>query len=168
MLAANMPGTILIRDKTLLPAGLMFETEVFLPGWRAAKNLDGYDLGRKIEQATWNFFYLAGEVRVTVLGSASWKTLRRAVRRVLARYVEQRFNSLEICKVVSKRFLGIPFMSVTVHSRHIQQDICLAPANDAVSSLSAPFDPKIIPDIAGKRQHAEGITREYTALISSS
>jgi len=32
-----------------LPAGLAVESESFLPGWRAAKNLDGYGLTRKME-----------------------------------------------------------------------------------------------------------------------
>ena len=41
MLATDMSGTILIRENTLLPPGLATESEVFLPGWRVVKNLDG-------------------------------------------------------------------------------------------------------------------------------
>jgi hypothetical protein len=124
MSANSASGTILIRENTLLPAGLAIESDVFLPGWRAVRNLDGYGLGRKIEEANWNFFYLAGEIRITVLGRDGSKTLRRAVKRVLAKQ-EKQFNSREITKVVLKRFLGIPFVSVAAHSRHIQQSICL-------------------------------------------
>jgi len=131
MSANNASGTILIRENTLLPAGLAIESDVFLPGWRAVRNLDGYGLGRKIEEANWNFFYLAGEIRITVLGRDGSKTLRRAVKRVLTKQDKQ-FNSLEITKVVLKRFLGIPFVSVAAHTRHIQQGICLVPAKDFV------------------------------------
>jgi len=77
------------------------------------------------------------------------------VKCVLAKQEGQKFNSLEITKVVSKRFLGIPFMSVTAHSRHIQQGVALVPAKDFV--LRMPAAPK--GNVAAK---------QYTALISSS
>src|SRR6266705_5139568 len=156
MLANNTSGTILIRERTLLPAGLAVESEVFLPGWRVIKNLDRATLARNIQGANWNFFYLAGEIRATVLGRNRPGTLRRAVKRVLAKQEGQKFNSLEITKVVSKRFLGIPFMSVTAHSRHIQQGIGLVPAEDFVLRM-----PVAAPN--------GGVaTRQCVALISSS
>src|SRR6266851_7010548 len=108
--------TILIREDTPLAANLPIETEPFLPGWRLVKDLDRSTLARNIEGANWNFFYLAGEIRATVLGRDRPGTLRRAVRRVLAKQEGQKFNSLEITRVVSKRFLGIPFTNVTAHS----------------------------------------------------
>ena len=58
----NRARTILIRDDTPVPANLPIESEAFLPGWSAVRNLDGYELGRKIEEAKWYFFYLAGEI----------------------------------------------------------------------------------------------------------
>ncbi len=137
MLANNTSGTILIRERTLLPAGLAVESEVFLPGWRVIKNLDRSTLARNIEGANWNFFYLAGEIRATA-------------------------------KVVSKRFVGIPFISVTAHSRHIQQTIGLVPAKDF--ALSTPVAEVSEFGLAsGREEHqAEVATRQYTALISSS
>src|SRR5258708_33541822 len=125
--ANNTSRTILIRENTLLPAGLAVESEVFLPGWRVVKNLDGYRLGQKIEEAKWYFFYLAGEIRAIVLGREGLGTLRRAVKRILAKQEGQTFNSLELTKVASKRFLGCPFMSVAAHFARIQQWIALAP-----------------------------------------
>jgi len=155
MSANNASGTILIREGTFLPAGLVVETEVFLPGWRVVKNLDPSTLARKIEGANWNFFYLAGGTRATVLGRDRSGSLRRAVKCVLAKQAGQKFNSLEITQVVSKRFLGIPFMSLTAHSRHIQQGIGLVPAKDFV--LRMPAAPK-----------GEVAAKQYVALISSS
>jgi hypothetical protein len=153
MLANNASGTILIRENALLPAGLAIESEVFLPGWRVIKNPDRSTLARNIEGANWNFFYLAGEIRATVLGRNRPGTLRRAVKRVLAKQEEQRFNSLEITQAASKRFLGIPFMRVTAHSQHIQQGISLIPAKDSV--LRMPAAPEVV------------ASKQYTALISS-
>ena len=155
MSANNTSGTILIRENTLLPAGVPVESDVFLPGWRAVRNLDGYGLGRKIEEAKWNFFYLAGDIKATVPGREGQETVRRAIKRILAKLKEQQFNSLEITEVVSKRFLGIPFMSVTAHSRHIQQGRGLVLAKDFV--LRMPAAP-----------NGEAATKQYAALISSS
>jgi hypothetical protein len=118
----NRERTILIREDRPLQANLPIESEAFLPGWRAVRNLDGYELGRKIEEAGWNFFYLAGEIGAIALGREGLGTLRRTVKRILAKQEGQKFNSLEIAKVVSKRFLGMPFMSVTAHSLLLQAE----------------------------------------------
>ena len=120
--------TVFIREGTPLPTALSVERERFLPGWTIVKNLDRQALTREIEGANWNFFYLAGEIRATVLGRERVGTLRRAVKRVLAQQEEQwfKFNSLELTKVVSRWFLGVPFLSVTAHSRHIQQGFALS------------------------------------------
>ena len=156
MLANNSYGTILIRDHTLLPAGLAVDSESFLPGWRVARNLDGYGLARKIEEAKWNYFYLAGVTRTMVLGRAGPETMRRAVRRALLRLERLKFNSLEITSVVSKRFLGIPFTGVAIHSRHIQEAIGLVPIKELVLSMPAPAP------------MGEALTKSQVALNASS
>jgi hypothetical protein len=154
MSANNISQTILLRENSHLPADLAIETEVFLPGWRIVKNLDRSALTRKIEGGNWNFFYLAGEIRATVLGRDRPGTLHRAVKCILAKREGEKFNSLEIIKVDSKRFLGIPFMSVTAHFRHIQQGIGLVPAKDFV--LRMPAAPS-----------GEVAAKQYVAQISS-
>ena len=156
MSANNTYGTIFIRENTLLPAGLAVDSESFLPGWRVAKNLDGYGLARKMEEAKWNYFYLAGVTRTMVLGGEEPETMRRAVRRALAKLNRLQFNSLEITTVVSKRFLGIPFTSVAIHSRHIQQAIGLVPTKEFVLSMPAPAS------------MGEALTKPRVALNTSS
>jgi hypothetical protein len=145
MPAIEPAGTLFIRENTLLPGGLIIETETFLPGWRAVKNCDGYRLGRKIEEAKWNFFYLAGEVRSIVFGRQGAASLRRAVRSILAKPEAHKFNSLEITGTRSRRFLGIPFVSVMGNFRHIQQGLALDPSK--VLSLKLPIAPEA--EIAG-------------------
>lgn len=76
----NASGTILIRENTVLPAGLALESEAFLPGWRIVRDIDVYGLGRKIEEAHWNFFYLAGAIKTIVFGNEKSGSLRTAVR----------------------------------------------------------------------------------------
>src|SRR6267154_2685232 len=119
MSSINRTRTVFFREDTQLPATLAIESEAFLPGWRIVKNLDRQALTREIEAANWNFFYLAGEIRATVFGRERPGALRRAVKCVLAKQEGQKFNSLDLTRIVSKWFLGIPFMSVAVHSRHI-------------------------------------------------
>src|SRR5882672_6494258 len=154
----NRTMTICIKEDTPLPANLPIESEAFLPRWRVVKNLDRSTLARKIEGANWNFFYLAGEMRATVLGRNRPGTLRRAVKRVLAKQ-EKQFNSLEITRVVSRRFLGIPFMSAAAHSRHIQQGICLVPAKDLVLGMSVSAAPESSLGSGREQGHAEVITK---------
>src|SRR5271169_4471416 len=93
-------GTILIKDGTFLPDALRFESEPCATGWRLVKNLDGYGLGRKIHEAGWTNFLLAGELRATVFGFDGQKTVRRAVKRILANPKSGEFNSLEITRMV--------------------------------------------------------------------
>jgi hypothetical protein len=123
-------GTILIKDGTFLPDALQFESEPCATGWRLVKNLDGYGLDRKIHEAGWTFFCLAGEIEATVFGLEGQETVRRAVKRILAKQKSEKLNSLEITRVASKRFLGVPYATVSARSRHIQESLVLFRAKD--------------------------------------
>ena len=118
-------GTILIKDGAFLPDALQFESGPCATGWRLVKDLDGYGLDRKIHEAGWTFFCLASEIKATIFGFDRKKTVRRAVKRILANLKSERFNSFEITRVTSKRFLGVPYVSVSACSRHIQESLFL-------------------------------------------
>jgi|SRR5580704_362594 hypothetical protein len=150
--------TIFIREKTRLPASVTLESETFLPGWRSIKNLDGRALGRKIENAKWNYFYLAGPVKATVLGRQSLTTLQKAVQRLLAKKPSQNYNSLEISKIVSKRFLGVPYLTISAHFRHIQEGMYLVPVEDF--RLRAAADVTSTPKAATVFGSAEKVPQE--------
>ena len=168
MSVSNISGTTLIRENTLLPAGLTIESEIFLPGWRVVKNLDGSALARNVEGASWNFFYLAGESRATAFGRDQSGALRKAVKRILAKQ-EKQYNSLEITRVVSKRFLGIPFMlSIAAHSRHIQEGACLVPAKDSASGMTVLAAPESKLGGGREQRRREVIGKPHTAPIPGS
>jgi hypothetical protein len=121
----NISETILIRENTLLPPGFALETEAFLPGWRIVRDHGAETLDRKLTAAHWNFFYLAGEVKVIVFGRKGADSLRRAVKSVLAKRVARKFNSLEITGIAASWFLGVPFVRISANFRHIQQGLTL-------------------------------------------
>lgn len=117
-------GTILVKEGTLLPEALCFESECCAPGWRVVKNLDGSELDRRIHQTEWTFFCPAREIRATVFGLDEQKMIRRAVEQILADRKSETFNSLEVVRVASvasKRFLAVRYVTVFAHSRHIQE-----------------------------------------------
>jgi len=118
-------GTILIKEGALLPESLRFESEPYLKGWGLVKNLASSGLDRKLREAGWTFFYMAGEVNEIAFGSDSETTTRRAVKKVSANMKVDRFNCLEISQVAAKRFLGLPYVTVAAHARHIQESVFL-------------------------------------------
>jgi hypothetical protein len=123
-------GRIFIREGTILPESLQFESEPYMPGWRLVKNLDGYGLGRQIQETGWTFFCLAGVIRAIVFGRETQKGVRRAVKRILTKLKSEKFNSLEITGMASKRFLGVPYVTVSARSRHIQESVVLSRARE--------------------------------------
>ena len=114
-------GSILITEGILLPASLRFDSEPYAQGWRLVNNLDGSGMDQKIGKAGWTFFYIAGVLKASVFGSDEEKTTRKAIKQVIANMRSKHFNCLEITQVVAKRFLGLPYVSVSAHSRHIQE-----------------------------------------------
>jgi len=68
---------------------------------------------------------MASEIKSSVFGFEGPKTVRRAVKRMLARLTPDKFNSLQITRVASKRFLGVPYVRVSACSRHIQESLFL-------------------------------------------
>src|SRR5436853_6561545 len=77
-------GTILIKEGTPLPECLQFESEHYSSGWRSVKNLDAHGLDRKIAEAGWTFFFMAGEIKATVLSSDLQTTRAQPARKLHA------------------------------------------------------------------------------------
>jgi hypothetical protein len=121
-------GNILIKDSAVLPKELQIESEPCMPGWSLVKDFDGHGLDRAVRQAGWTFFRLAGEIRTIVLGIDERSMIRRAIKQIVTNPRSKKFNSLEIIRVASKRFLGVPYVSVNAQSRHIQESLFLLSA----------------------------------------
>lgn len=117
-------GTVFIEEGTPLPDSLEFESEPYSNGWRSIKILNGYGLDRKVREVGWTLFDLA-QLKATVFGFDREKAARRALNRVLVRVRSDNFNALEISQVAMKRFLGLPYVTVSAHVRHIQESMFL-------------------------------------------
>src|SRR3984893_7976754 len=143
---------ILIREDTILPPGLSIASNAFFPGWRIVTSPDRSGFTRGIEAARWNFFYSADETRSTVLGADRLRTLRRAVKGILAKQGLRSFNSVEVTTIVSKRFLGIRFLRIVAHLRHIQESSALIPTKLFVLNMPGAVAPEFA--TGGSEEHA--------------
>lgn len=114
-----------MKDGAKMPELLGLETEPCIGEWNWVKELDGVALDRKIHVAGWNFFFMATEVKVMFWGSLGAAKIQRAVKRILAKVERQHFNGLEVTAIVAGHFLGIPYATVSAHSRHMQQSFNL-------------------------------------------
>jgi hypothetical protein len=114
-------GTVLIDDSPLISRLLGLECEACSGSWSVVKLLDGFALDRKIHAAGWNFFFMAGEIKVVFFGTLGARNIQNAVTRILAKVKRRSFNGLEVTGMVAKHFLGVPYGVVLAHSRHIQK-----------------------------------------------
>ena len=104
-----------------MPESLLLESEPYGYGWRLVKNLDSRGLDQIISKAGWNFFCIASVVETNALGSDEKKTARKAIKKIITNLKSKNFNCLEITRVTAKRSLGLLYVSVSAHSRHIQE-----------------------------------------------
>jgi hypothetical protein len=112
-------GTMMVQLSDSLQV-LGIESEPYSTNWSSLGALESSGLDRKVRAAGWNLFFMAGERRALVPPWGGQKTLRRGVKRLLAQTRLEHFNCLEVTHIIRKRFLGIPYVSIGAHSRHIQ------------------------------------------------
>jgi hypothetical protein len=120
-------GSIFTEEGTLLSESLRFDSEPYANGLRLVKDLDGCGLERKIREAGWSSCYTAGNVKASVLGSDQEEPKRRALERIVTKLKSDgvNFNFLQITQVAAKRFLGLPYMTLSAHYRHFQESMFL-------------------------------------------
>ncbi|MGD0567750.1 MAG: hypothetical protein ABSA78_05040 [Candidatus Sulfotelmatobacter sp.] len=121
MSATIQVGTVLMNEWPGMAQLLQLETEPCSGDWSLIKTLDGVALDRKIQAAGWNFFFMAAEVKVMFFGVPGAAKIQNALRRLLAKVKPQHFNGLEVTGIVASHFLGVPYVTVSAHSRHMQQ-----------------------------------------------
>jgi hypothetical protein len=116
------PGDILVEESTPLPASLHLESISAVCGWALfADHLDAYQVEYKLAAAGWTTFFKAVTVTATAFGFERSKMLLGALKRLTANAHRQRCNCLEIDDIATRSFLGVPYVSISAHPRHIQK-----------------------------------------------
>ena len=118
-------GTVLMKEWPGMTQLLNLESEPCSGEWSLLKVLDGFALDRKIHPAGWNFLFMAAEVKVIFFGSLGVGKIRKALKRIIEKVKQQQFNGLEVTEIVARRFLGVPYVTLSAHSRHMQQSCYL-------------------------------------------
>jgi len=113
-------GAMLLRQGTPLPRALALTTQSYFDGWRWLHSMDRFMLDRRVRDNQWRLFFIAGRMSATVLGRGE-SGIRRAAKQIARRARTKGFNCLELTTITNGSFLGIPFLSLTAYSYHIQE-----------------------------------------------
>jgi len=117
-----MSGTILIAKDAPRPPCVQVEAHAFPDAWvSVAQNLPARELEKDLVAAGWTFFYLASAVKTTAFGFDRTKMIHAALQRAITNVSLQRCNCVEIDDVSTQSFLGLSYISLTAHPRHIQK-----------------------------------------------
>jgi hypothetical protein len=118
----------------IAPGGIWIEGHVHLPnsirlggvpdsnGWTALNGARSA-FEKEIQEAGWTLFFMAGEIRTAVFGFDKQKTLRTALKRLIANAKSLNCNGIEITHVTDKTFLKLPYVRVSAHARHLQKGL---------------------------------------------
>lgn len=99
---------ILRIPQLCIPEPLGTDSEAM--GWASVTNkLDSHELELKLSISGWTFFYMAGAMRTTAFGFDRAKAIHSALKSLLAH-----------------KFLEMPYVSVSGHSRNIQRGVLFA------------------------------------------
>jgi hypothetical protein len=113
-------GTVLIRENSIPADALGLKTEPYSGIWNILSARDGDAIDSQIHVAGWNFFFFASKVSVMFLGKVGATKIRNALKRIMEKVAPHNFNCIEVTGIAAKHFLGVPYVSVSAHSRHIQ------------------------------------------------
>jgi hypothetical protein len=129
MTADVQVGTILMESCPSMAKALGLQTASYSANWGVLTALDGLGINRTVQDAGWNFFFMAAEVKVMFFGALGAQRMQNALQRMLVKVKPLNFNCLEVTGISARRFLGVPYTVVSAHSRHIQQSCYLDGAN---------------------------------------
>jgi hypothetical protein len=119
-------GTMLVQQSAILGFPGV-PSELYCQNWRSLGALESFGFDQTVRAAGWNLFFMAEELRAVVPAWGGQSALHRGVKRLLAQTRLQHFNCLELSHVLRKYFLGIPYISIVAHPRHMQRGYQIQP-----------------------------------------
>ena len=122
------PGDLFIQRDTARPRMFQIQDDAHRTGWSPVRhNLTAGELDTELSKLGWTFFYMANVIRKTALAFDREKAAATALKRVMASVREEGCNSLQVEDVERHSFMGIPYISVSVHPRHLQKSGVFSP-----------------------------------------
>src|SRR5438105_4723594 len=116
------PGTILIQKDALRPPCFQFEDPSSPNAWMTVKRpITAQERETELAATGWTFFYMANQIRTTAFGFDRPRMIDAALKRIITSVRQERCNCLEIGDVAMHSFLGMPYVSLSAHPRHIQK-----------------------------------------------
>jgi hypothetical protein len=113
-------GTILVQ-RSALQHSLGETGETYSGQWCSLGAKESVNLHGRLRTAGWQLFFMAEELRTLVPAWGGPKSVRSGIKRLLVRTSAQRFNCMQVSNVLREHFLGIPYLSVIAHARHLQK-----------------------------------------------
>lgn len=121
------PGTILIDKDVPRPECFKLDDHTPSNEWGAVRStLSSKEREKELTRTGWTFFFMA-TLRAKAFGFDRTKTSSAAVERFISKVKLLRCNCLEIDRVEERSFLGIPYINLFGHARHIQIGVTFAP-----------------------------------------
>ena len=122
-------GTILIDKAALHPACFQLTDDSSPNAWMSVTHtLTPGEFDQELSGTGWTFFYFASAIRRTAFGFNRAKMIQAALMGIITNVKQQKCNCLEIDNVATHSFLGIPYVSVSSHPRHIQKGMVFSGA----------------------------------------
>jgi hypothetical protein len=119
--AMDIPaGSVLIKSDTRLPNSAHFELKRY-EKWNVLAGINGFVVGRMLAEHGCHFFFIVPEIRVGAVSVNHGTAFRAALQRLLSSVEAQNFNALEIVEITAIRFLGLHYVRVAAHPRHVRQ-----------------------------------------------
>jgi len=130
-------GSILIKRQAPMTEHLGLESDSYSQNWSVVRAVNGFSLDRKVRAAGWNSFFMAPEVQANAFGSIRAGSVLAALQRIFSKVRSDDFNCLEVTGIAARNLLGIPYVVVSAHSRHIQKGFRLDHARERRAAQSA-------------------------------
>ena len=124
MTATSVPlrtGTTMIQSDLLLPRALSIRSQAYASGWRTVQTTSTFTLEREVLNAGWHMLCIAGRAKTFALGLGAESSARSCMQRLFGQARKANLNCVEVTKLKTGRFLGIPYASVQARFYQIQE-----------------------------------------------
>jgi hypothetical protein len=115
-------GARLVAPGTVVPPEWQVENDSSASGWSRLTTVpDNRQLESQLAGAGWTFFFMATTITATAFGFSRQRMFDAALARLIAAVSLQKCNCVEVDDVSVRSFVGIPYVRVSGHPRHIQK-----------------------------------------------